>query len=141
MKQLPPGLIYALLALVALGAILWGWPNYRIYQQKLAGEAELARATQNRQIRIQEARAKQESAVLEAQAEVERAKGVAQANKIIGDSLKDNEAYLRYLWIQGLQQEGGAPQVVYVPTEAGLPILEAGKRPPPPAGTDPEDHD
>lgn len=33
---------------------------------------------------------------------------------------------LRYLWIQGLQ-EGATPQVVYVPTEAGLPILEAGR--------------
>lgn len=129
MKNIPPGFIYTLVGLAALGAILWGWPNYRIYQQKLAGEAELARATQNRQIRIQEARAKQESAVLEAQAEVERAKGVAQANKIIGDSLKGNEAYLRYLWIQGLQQEDSPPQVIYVPTEAGLPILEAGKRP------------
>lgn len=98
----------------------------KVYEQNLAGEAELARATQNRQIRIQEAKAKQEAATLEAQAEVERAKGVAEANKIIGDSLKGNEAYLRYLWIQGLQ-EGATPQVVYVPTEAGLPILEAGR--------------
>ena len=69
---------------------------------------------------------REEAATLEAQAEIERAKGVAEANKIIGDSLKGNEAYLRYLWIQGLQ-EGATPQVVYVPTEAGLPILEAGR--------------
>lgn len=61
-----------------------------------------------------------------AEAEIERAKGVAEANRIIGESLKGNEAYLRYLWIQGLQ-EGSTPQVVYVPTEAGLPILEAGR--------------
>ena len=40
--------------------------------------------------------------------------------------LKENEAYLRYLWIQNL--ESGSNSVVYVPTEAGLPILEAGKR-------------
>lgn len=111
--------------LLCTGA-MYGCPKYNVYQQNLAGEAELARATQNRQIRIQEAKAKQEAATLEAQAEVERAKGVAEANKIIGDSLKGNEAYLRYLWIQGLQ-EGATPQVVYVPTEAGLPILEAGR--------------
>lgn len=36
-----------------------------------------------------------------------------------------NEGYLRYLWIDKL---GAGNQVIYVPTEAGLPILEAGKR-------------
>lgn len=119
--------IASILGLALLvGLVMWGYPQYRVYQQNLEGEAELARATQNRQIRIQEAKAAQESAQLLAAAEIERAKGVAEANKIIGESLKNNEAYLRYLWIQGLQ-EGSAPQVVYVPTEAGLPILEAGR--------------
>lgn len=49
------------------------------------------------------------------------------ANEIIGDSLKDNEAYLRWLWIEELSTTQN--QVIYVPTESGLPILEAGKRP------------
>lgn len=109
---------------IVMGCLLY--PQYGVYKQTLDGKAELAKATQNRQIRIQESRAKLEAASLDAQSEIERAKGVAEANKIIGDSLKGNEAYLRYLWIQGLQ-EGATPQVVYVPTEAGLPILEAGK--------------
>lgn len=112
--------------IVFLAGAMYGCPRYQVYTQELAGEAELARASQNRQIKIQESKAKLEAATLDAQAEIERAKGVAEANKIIGDSLKDNEAYLRYLWIQGLQ-EGATPQVVYVPTEAGLPILEAGR--------------
>jgi hypothetical protein len=60
--------------------------------------------------------------------EVERAKGVASANKIIGDSLKDNEAYLRYLWIADMTNNK-APSVIYVPTEANIPILEAGRSP------------
>lgn len=105
-------------ALVAGG--MYGCPRYEVYQK------ELARATQNRQIKIQEANAEKEAAKALAEAEIERARGVAEANKIIGDSLKGNEAYLRYLWINGLQQ-GATPQVVYVPTEAGLPILEAGR--------------
>jgi len=45
----------------------------------------------------------------------------------IGNSLKDNEAYLRWLYIEALKEKQGA-EVIYVPTEAGLPILEAGKR-------------
>lgn len=118
--------IAALLFCVVVAGGMYGCPRYKVYEQNLAGEAELARATQNRQIKIQEAKAKLEAATLDAQAEIERAKGVAEANKIIGDSLKGNEAYLRYLWIQGLQ-DGATPQVVYVPTEAGLPILEAGR--------------
>lgn len=118
--------ISALVAVVLVAGAMWGFPRYGVYQKELAGQAELARATQNRQIKIQEANAEKEAAKALAEAEVERARGVAEANKIIGDSLKGNEAYLRYLWIQGLQQ-GATPQVVYVPTEAGLPILEAGR--------------
>lgn len=102
-------------------------PLYHVWDQRLLGEAELARATYNRQVAVQEAQAKMEAAKSLAQAEIERAKGVAQANKIIGDSLKDNESYLRYLWIDGLNK--GEHDVIYVPTEGSLPILEAGKRP------------
>lgn len=116
----------SILAIAIVAGAMYGCPRYQVYTQELAGEAELARASQSRQIKIHEAKAKLEAATLDAQAEIERAKGVAEANKIIGDSLKGNEAYLHYLWIQGLQ-EGATPQVVYVPTEAGLPILEAGR--------------
>ena len=108
-------------AFIAL--LMGGCPHYAVWQQGLAGQAALARATQDRQIAVQEAQAKRESAVMLAQAEVERAKGVAQANKIIGDSLHNNEDYLRYLFVNSL--ENTRNQVIYVPTEANLPILEA----------------
>lgn len=113
------------LALTAAG--MAGCPQYDVWSQGLAGKASLERATQDRQIAVQEAQAKMESAKMLAAAEVERARGVAEANKIIGDSLRGNEGYLRYLWIEGLKTNN--MQVVYVPTEAGLPVLEAGKRP------------
>lgn len=118
-RVLGVGLIFTLLG-------MWGCPNYSVYQQNLEGEAELARATQNRQITIQEAQAKKESAKDLAEAEVIRAEGAAKANKIIGESLKANEAYLHYLFINNM--ENTKNQVIYIPTEAGLPILEAGKR-------------
>lgn len=117
--------IIAFVASVILISLAFG-PIYGVWQQEQQGKASLARATQDRQIAVQEAQAKMESAKLLAQAEVERARGVAEANKIIGESLKDNEGYLRYLWINGLQTN--QMQVIYVPTEAGLPILEAGQR-------------
>jgi regulator of protease activity HflC (stomatin/prohibitin superfamily) len=89
----------------------------------MQGQAELAHAEYNRQIATCEAMAKKESAKSLADAEVIRAEGVAKANKIIGDSLAGNEGYLRYLWIQGLQTNN--MQVIYIPCEGGLPILES----------------
>ena len=101
-------------------------PMYRVWQQNQEGKAELARAEQNRQIAVQEALAKAEAAKALAQAEVIRAEGVARANQIIGESLKDNEAYIHYLWVEALRETKG--EVIYIPTEAGIPITEAGNR-------------
>lgn len=103
---------------------LWGCPQYLVYEQRLSGVAKLAEADSSRQIAIAEAKAKLESAKMLAEAEIERAKGVAEANKIIGESLQGNESYLHYLWIQELAAAG---HVIYVPTEANLPILEASR--------------
>lgn len=105
---------------------LYGCPQYNVYSSKMDGEAKLAEAQSSREIAVREAQAKMDSAKMLAAAEVERAKGVAAANKIIGDSLKNNEDYLRYLFVNGL--ENTKNQVIYVPTEAQLPILEANRQ-------------
>jgi len=118
-------------------ASLTGCNNITEYFAHGRGRARFAEAEQDRQIAILEAKAKLESAQYLAKAELERsqslasaeiirAKGVAEANRIIGESLKGNEVYLRYRWIEGLQTN--QMQVIYVPTEGNLPILEAGKR-------------
>lgn len=111
------------IVLLFFGVILYGFPQYNVWRKELSGKADLKEAEWSRQIAIEEAKARKESATLDADAEVERAKGVAEANQIIGDSLKGNDAYLRYLWIQGLHD--GNTETIYVPTEANLPILEA----------------
>jgi hypothetical protein len=114
----------------SIGVLVGSWcyfaPKYRVYSATMDGEAEYAQAEQNRRITVLEAESKLEAAKSLADAEVERAKGVAQANAIIGESLKNNESYLRWLWIENLDK--GNNSVIYIPTEAGLPILEAGKR-------------
>lgn len=118
------------LGVSTLGLILfgmWGCPQYAVYEQRLSGEAELAKATYNRQVKVREAEAVFESAKSLANAEIERARGVAEANKIIGTSLKNNNEYLKWLYIEGLKDRDNLT-TIYVPTEAGLPILEAGKR-------------
>lgn len=118
------GIPTALLIVAVLAVVpMYGCPKYNVWQQEMTGRAELTRARENRKIKIEEAEAVKESAGFLAEAEVIQARGVAEANKIIGDSLRDNTAYLRYLWIKGLQD--GSSEVIYIPTEANLPILEA----------------
>jgi regulator of protease activity HflC (stomatin/prohibitin superfamily) len=118
-------LLGIIVIILITGAAL-SWPIYNVWKQEKAGEASLREAEWSKKIAIEEAKAEKESAILKASAEVERAKGVAEANEIIGDSLKDNDAYLRYLWINGLHD--GSSEVIYIPTEANLPLLEATRR-------------
>lgn len=138
-------LVIAFFAFIILA--FWAWPKYNVYKQELNGRAALKEAEWSKQILIEEAKAREQAALMQAkakvtlaeaegkakiarakaegQADIERAKAAAEANRIIGESLKDNEEYLRYIWIKGLQD--GKGERIYIPTEAGLPILEAGK--------------
>lgn len=125
------GFLITVFVLVVLAGLitfgLWGCPQYSVYSQRLDGQALLAHAQASKEVAVAEARAKKESASLLADAEVARARGVAQANQIIGESLKNNEEYLRYLWITDVAGSNVDKTVVYVPTETNLPVLEASR--------------
>lgn len=105
-------------------ACMWGYPQYSVYSARKDGEAQLAHAQSSKEVAVAEARAKMESAMYEAQADTIRAHGIAKSNEIIGNSLKQNQDYLKWLWIDNLQKQKA---VIYVPTEANIPIMEAGK--------------
>ena len=104
-----------------VGSLMYGCPRYSVWQQEMAGKAEFAKAEQNRQIKIEEAKANLEAEKLNALAEIERAKGMAEAIRIENGSLTGT--YIQYLWVR--QQGDALDKVVYIPTEANLPILEA----------------
>ena len=105
------------------GLIFIGGPQYNVWQQSLAGKAELQKAEYTRQVAVLEAQAKKDSAQQLAEAEIIRAGGVAKANQIIGDSLKDNREYLQYLYITGIEEGSQKGNVtIYVPTEGGMPV-------------------
>jgi hypothetical protein len=88
------------IAIVALSLFVFlGGPLYGVWQQSLSGKAELEKAEYTRKVDVLE----------------------AQANEIIGESLKDNPAYLQYLWIT--QGEENANRTVYmVPSSGGAPV-------------------
>lgn len=107
--------------IVALMAIL---PSYRVWAQEKRGQAELARAEYNKRIIVEEAKATLEAEILNAQAEVERAKGAAQAIEIEDGRLTPQ--YIQYLWVRQ-QNNLNNRTVIYIPTETNLPILEASR--------------
>lgn len=101
---------------------MFGLPKYNVWKQEMKGKAELAQAEQNRQIKIAEAQANLEAEKLNAQAEIERAKGAAEAIKIENGQL--TTTYIQYLWVR-MQANNEIDKIVYIPTEASMPILEA----------------
>lgn len=93
---------------------------YQVWSMEMRGKALLAEAAQTRQILIETAKAEKEAAV-------ERAEAI----KIIGDIAKKYPEYRNQEYIMAFGEalkEGRIHQIIYVPTEANIPILEAGKR-------------
>jgi regulator of protease activity HflC (stomatin/prohibitin superfamily) len=119
-----PVIALSVVGIVAVaGLVFVGGPQYNVWSQSLAGKAELQKAEYTRQVAVLEAQAKKDSAQQLADAEIIRATGVAKANQIIGDSLKDNREYLQYLYITGLEDGSKNGNVtIYVPTEGGMPV-------------------
>ena len=117
-----------LIAIVGLIALV-GMPTYNVYAKQMQGKAAYEEAVQNRRIRVLEAQAALESAQLTAQAEVARARGTNEANRIMAESLGGPENYLRWSYIHMLEETAGKPgrEVIYIPTEAAMPILEASR--------------
>jgi hypothetical protein len=105
-------------------AFMWIMPIYNVWSARQAGKATLAHADFERQTQVVNAQANLEAQKFNAEAEVVRANGVAQANNAIKDSI--TEMYVKYLWVSTLDKTNN--QIIYVPLGSdGLPISEAGR--------------
>lgn len=107
-----------------IATLMVGCPRYSVWQQEMSGKAEFAKAEQNRRIKIEEAKANLEAEKLNALAEIERAKGAAEAIKIENNTL--SEKYIQYLWVRQ-QNNLNDKTVIYIPTGGNLPLLEANR--------------
>ena len=108
-------------ALVSFGLFLglgmgiaFGYPQYKVWEQSKAGEAALAKATQDRQIKVQEAEAEQEAASKQ-----------AEANRILGESIRQYPESMEQKWVEAIEKTSN--QVIYLPTEASVPITESAR--------------
>lgn len=128
-KSLGMGFLwFSLLAVVVILALMFGLPKYNVWQQEMAGKAEMAKAEQNRKILVEEAKARLEAEKLNAQAEIERARGMAEAMRVENGTL--NETYNQYLFIRTLEKiadKGSLPQIIYVPSEGMVPVMDLNK--------------
>ncbi len=118
-----------IITIAIIAALMFGLPRYNVWQQEMAGKAEMAKAEQNRQILVEEAKARLEAEKLNALAEIERAKGMAEAMKVENGTL--NETYNQYLFIRTLEKladKGDLPQIIYIPSEGLLPVMDVNKK-------------
>lgn len=123
-----PILLVFVAAVFVIALLMFGLPKYNVWQQEMAGKAEMAKAEQNRKILIEEAKARLEAEKLNAQAEIERAKGMAEAMKIENGTL--NSVYNQYLFIRTLEKladKGNLPQIIYMPAEGLVPTMDVAK--------------
>jgi hypothetical protein len=100
-------------ALIAVGMV--GCPQYRVYQARMEGEAVQAQAHGARQALVSQAQAEKDAATLR-----------AEAIKIVGQAAKDFPEYRQQEFIGAFADalhNGKINQLIYVPTEANIPIL------------------
>ena len=117
-------LIVVIITIVTLAIIVGfmiGIPKYTVWSKELKGEAQLREAKYSKKVLIEEAKANLEAEKLNAEAEVERARGMAKSMEIENGKLTDT--YIKYLWVRNMKDSKDSK--IYIPTEAGLPILEA----------------
>lgn len=94
--------------------------HYNVWSMEMQGKAKLAEATQSRQIQIEQAKA-----------ELEASKMRAQAIQIMGEAAQKYPEYRQQEFMASFGEalrEGKMSQIIYVPTEANIPLMEAGKR-------------
>jgi hypothetical protein len=107
--------------------VLWGYPTWRVWASGKSGEADLTQAHREQQIQVAKAQGRVDAAKLNKEAAIIEAEAVSAQIEKIGTQLTEHDLYLKWQWIK-MMEERPDSSVIYVPTEANMPILEAGKR-------------
>jgi hypothetical protein len=108
--------------------VLWSLvvrPHWEVWASHQQGLADLAVARNEQQIQVAKAQSRLDAAGLNKLAAIVEAEAVAAQITAIGAQLKEHDLYLRWQWIKMMEDGNSGAKVIYVPTEANLPILEA----------------
>lgn len=101
----------------AVVILMFGIPWYSVWCASMSGKAALMHAEQEKQIAVETAKA-----------EVEAAKLRAEAIALVGKASQDFPEYRQQEFIGAFAEaikSGQVEQIIYVPTEANIPIVEA----------------
>ena len=80
-------------------------------------------AKNEQQIQIAQAQSRLDAAQLNKKAAIVEAEAVAAQIQAIGAELNEHDLYLKWQWIK-MMEDHSHDSIIYVPTEASLPILE-----------------
>jgi len=125
------GNIVFVIALIVILSYVWGLffgPRWRVWRAHQDGLADLAMAKNEQQIQIARAQSRLDAAALNKKAAIVEAEAVAAQIEAIGSQLTEHDLYLRWQWIKMMEDGNSGAKVIYVPTEANLPILEASRK-------------
>lgn len=120
--------VVVLVVVVILVWSLWLYPHWNVWSSHQQGLADLTQAKNEQQISVAQAQARLDAAQLNKKAAVIEAEAVALQIAEIGKQLTTHDLYLKWQWIKMMEERDSKAETIYVPTEAGIPILEAGKR-------------
>lgn len=119
LKWLFIGFSVVALIVIFLFAIAIGFRYYGVWSAEMKGKARLMEASQSKQIMIESAKA-----------EVEASKLRAEAIEVIGKKAKEYPEYRMQEFIGAFGEalnNGNINTIIYVPTEANIPVMEAGR--------------
>ena len=110
--------------------VAFGWPYYTLWSTEMAGKARTVQAEHEGAARLAQAESEKKIQIEAAKAEVESAKLRAEAINIVGKASKEFPEYRHQEFIGAFAEalkEGNIKQIIYVPTEANIPIIEASR--------------
>lgn len=103
--------------IIAIALLMFLIPTWSVWQQNMKGKAKLAKASQERQILIEQAKAEDQAADF-----------LVSAISKVGQAAKDFPEYRQQVFVQAYAEalaNDSIDQIVYVATEAGIPITES----------------
>lgn len=109
----------AVVVILCIVGAMVGCPQYNVYSERKSGEAAFAHAQSSKMIMV-----------TQAEAEKEAAEKRAQAIQIVGKASQEFPQYRQQEFIGAFAnalESGKISQIIYVPTEANIPIIEAGR--------------
>jgi regulator of protease activity HflC (stomatin/prohibitin superfamily) len=120
--------VVAMIIITILWGTMWGWAHFRLWRAEYAGKAfEIEKEYVGRGI-LAEAEYAKQARIEQAKAEKESAQLTADAIEIVGAAAQKYPEYRTQEFILSFGEalrEGNIEQIIYVPTEANIPITEA----------------